>query len=166
MIELIQKQSKEDKRILELINNDDLISEDEVIELQDLLTRSRISRDGLIKLVCDMRQNLIKPLGVNGTYILLEAAHTALQTIRGTKNGEKGAAKRKENGHSTEPIKEIWRDNRTAIESKNYHSQYLLIPKIGGKVVFAEDMEKKFRHKVKASSIEKAIDRWKKESGG
>jgi hypothetical protein len=156
-IELIQKQSEKAKRIHELLKND-LISEDEVIELQDLLSRSRISRDGLIKLVCDMRQALISPMDKLVFTDFLIKAKTVINSHIGTENGKKGSRER-QSTIDTEIVNGIWKIHYKAIYDRTYRSQYLVIPETGGIGVFAKDMAKKYD--VKEASIKSSSSKWK-----
>jgi hypothetical protein len=166
MIELMDqgRQKREANRIHKLINSDNLTPR-KATELRRLLTNSVISRNGLIDLVCTMRQSLISPLGEQGTANFLNTAITMHLSIHGKNTGGKRTSKKIESRDMAK-VKKLYLKHYPEIKEKKYVGIFKEASgtnkRTGGLKVFAN--EQALNYGLSAKSIKSYAPKWRRQS--
>ena len=166
MIRLMRRdgQRRERDRIHKLINSDSLTPR-QAKELRRLLADSVISKNGLIDLVCTMRQSLISPLGEQGTVNFLNTAITVHSSIRGKNTGGKRTSKKIESRDMAK-VKKLYLKHYPKIKEKKYVGIFQeasgTSERTGGLKVFAD--EQAANHGLSAKSIRSLAPKWRTQS--
>ena len=163
MIKLMNesRRTKEVRIIHKLINSDNSAPKRKEL-LRYLLNNSSVSREGLVNLVCDMREALINPVEPRAFYKIISISTDILVSERGTAAATASSAKDPK-VQCRKKVHGLWLQYRNAIKSQTYRSQYLAENKTGGLEVFAEDMERKFKKQITRGTIKNRAPKWEKE---